>query len=394
MAASPDFWADNAVHLPQMIATGWLSLKTWQEAAGAVAVGDDTDAEPALPLPAARRAPVAGHARRVGVGRARRPGRPPRGAVARLGPPDDRRRAGRRRGRSGRDAPASPRRGATPRGRARAGPEPPRGARLLESILLGAAYPLGLVRAAEERGTGRRVVQLTPLGRYVLAAGPTPPPRPTFEQFLFVQPNFEVIAYRQGLTPQLVGRLSRFAWWSQIGAALELRLTRESIVLGLEGGLTPESMLDAADAAQPAGPARRRGRRGPDLGHAPRAGDLLRGGDPDRVRLARRAGPGAGILAARATRIASRRSPSPIGSCWSRTSATIPFDRFRMAGSRDYRRPPEACVTVEPDGVSMALDPARSDLLVDAELGRFADELPASRPVPGGPRSRPGAGSW
>ena len=87
-------------------------------------------------------------------------------------------------------------------------------------------------------------MQLTALGRYVLATGPTPPPRPTFEQFLFVQPNFEVIAYRQGLTPQLVGRLSRFAWWSQIGAALELKLTRESIVLGLDGGLTAESMLE------------------------------------------------------------------------------------------------------------------------------------------------------
>ena len=163
-----------------------------------------------------------------------------------MGPPDDRRRpAGRRT--VGGDAHRSriAARGATaPRGRARAAPEPPRGARLLESILLGAAYPLGLVRAAEERGTGRRVVQLTPLGRYVLAAGPTPPPRPAFEQFLFVQPNFEVIAYRQGLTPQLVGRLSRFAWWAQIGAALELRLTRESILLGLDGGLTPESMLE------------------------------------------------------------------------------------------------------------------------------------------------------
>ena len=34
-------------------------------------------------------------------------------------------------------------------------------------------------------------------------------------------------------------------------------------------------------------------------------------------------------------------------------------------------------MTVEPDGVSMTLDPARSDLLIDAELGRFADELPA-----------------
>src|SRR5262249_2333110 len=71
-----------------------------------------------------------------------------------------------------------------------------------------------------------------------------PPPRPAFEKFLFVQPNFDVIAYRQGLTPQLVGRLSRFAWWSQIGSALELKLSRESIVFGLDLGAKPEWMLE------------------------------------------------------------------------------------------------------------------------------------------------------
>jgi hypothetical protein len=56
-----------------------------------------------------------------------------------------------------------------------------------------------------------------------------------------------------------------------------------------------------------------------------------------------------------------------------------------MAGSRDYRRPAEACVTVEPDGVSMVLDPSRADLMVDAELGRFADEWPPSRSASGRP---------
>jgi hypothetical protein len=61
---------------------------------------------------------------------------------------------------------------------------------------------------------------------------------------------------------------------------------------------------------------------------------------------------------------------------------TIPFDRFRLTGARDYRRPPEVCVTVESDGVSMTLDPARSDLLAAAELGRFADEVPAAGPTP------------
>ena len=144
-------------------------------------------------------------------------------------------------------------------------------------------------RRRGRRGPDGVVVQLTPLGRYVLAVGPTPPPRPTFEQFLFVQPNFEVIAYRQGLTPQFVGRLSRFAWWSQIGAALELKLTRESIVLGLDGGLTPEAILETLDEAQPAGAARRRHRRRHQLGQPPRTGDLLRGRHADRVRLVRRA---------------------------------------------------------------------------------------------------------
>jgi hypothetical protein len=54
--------------------------------------------------------------------------------------------------------------------------------------------------------------------------------------------------------------------------------------------------------------------------------------------------------------------------------STIPWGRFRMAGSRNYRLPSEACVEVEADGITLSLDLARSDLLVDAELARFADE--------------------
>ena len=30
-AAAPGFWIDNAVHLPQMIATSWMGLREWQE---------------------------------------------------------------------------------------------------------------------------------------------------------------------------------------------------------------------------------------------------------------------------------------------------------------------------------------------------------------------------
>ena len=255
-----------------------------------------------------------------------------------------------------------------------------------DSLLLGAGYALGLVRAGEEQGTGRTVVQLTPLGRYVLALGPPPPPRPTFEHFLFVQPNLEIIAYRQGLSPQLVGRLSRFAWWTKIGAALELKLTQESIVLGLEGGQTPEQMIEiltrhSQRPLPPLVPTRSGG------GPAAASGSLLHRRHPDRVRLARGARPGAGGL--------GRGRPQtfiPVADRFLLVESPqrIPTDRIRTSGSRDYRHPPEKCVSIEPDGVTLALDPTRSDLLVDAELSRFADELPTARnPARGRLRSRP-----
>ena len=61
----------------------------------------------------------------------------------------------------------------------------------------------------------------------------------------------------------------------------------------------------------------------------------------------------------------------------------IPTDRIRTSGARDYRHPPEKCVSIEPDGVTLALDMTRSDLLVDAELSRFSDQVP-DRPAPRG----------
>src|SRR6185312_2571792 len=49
MAASPEFWSDNAVHLPQMIATGWLSLRAWQEPTGTIPPDAPETDEPAMP---------------------------------------------------------------------------------------------------------------------------------------------------------------------------------------------------------------------------------------------------------------------------------------------------------------------------------------------------------
>jgi hypothetical protein len=380
LGASPDFWADNALHLPQMIATGWLALRTWDEVRGAAS----EPAASSLAVPYLRPAALlwlatlgdgewvalddlAGHlsSRRPGWDRLSLTDDPDRDAAKPVSLAATRGRA---------SESSSSRRGTARRERTRAGTEPaPRGASVLESLLFGAAYPLGLIRAAEERGSRRRVIQLTPLGRYVLALGPTPPPLPTFDRFLFVQPNFEVIAYRQGLTPQLVGGLSRFAWWSRIGAALELKLTRESIIHGLEGGLTAESILDTltrhsqrplppgvVDAIQTWTSRRERVTYHP-------AATLIEFGSPSDRDQALASWPEG-----------DHEPPIAVADRFLLVEAerTIPFDRFRLTSARDYRRPPELCVTVAADGVSLVLDPARSDLLVEAEVSRFADELP------------------
>ncbi len=365
LAAPPEFWTENEVHLPQMIATGWLSLPDWCELpAEALA---DNETEPTIAyLRSALLLWLSTLADSEWVAlddlaehlTARCP------AWSRLSSS------------SGPGPEESPPRARPPaRARARSRSEagaPPRTQALLEAILLGAAYPLGLVRAGLEAPAGRRVVQLSPLGRYVLAVGPTPPPRPTFEQFLFVQPNFEVIAYRQGLTPQLVGRLSRFAWWTQIGAALELKLSRESIVHGLDRGSKPDWMLETLTRASQRPLSR--GVIEAIKNWAERRERVVYYNTTTLIEF------GSQTDRDQALELWPADSESPPVAVGERfllveDDRSVPYSRLRLTSSRDYRRPPEVCVTVDHDGVTLTLDPARADLLVDAELAQFADPV-------------------
>jgi len=346
VAARPDFWGENAVHLPQMIATRWLALRDWHEQAG-MREGVPADlAGPFLRAPILLRLATVAEDAWVALADLDE-------QLTRLAP-----------------------------GWAQTllsdtwMPSPELRARTLASIVLGPAYQLGLVRAAEEVATGRRVVQLTPLGRYSLALGPPPPPRPTFDHFLMVQPNFELIAYRQGLAPSLIGQFSRFARWSQVGAALELKLTPESIYRGLEGGLTTAAMLDRLGKHSarplPAGVAEAlrtwASRRDRVTYHS--SATLVEFSTPEDLEAALGLFPAAEPGRVPPVRITDRL-------LLVEDESSIPFTRLRMAGSRDYRRPAETCVDVEGDGVTLSLDLGRSDLLVDAELARFADERPA-----------------
>ena len=51
----------------------------------------------------------------------------------------------------------------------------------------------------------------------------------------------------------------------------------------------------------------------------------------------------------------------------------VDFRHFRLNGTRDYGLPPDQCVEVEDDGVTLTIDPARADLLLETELRRFAE---------------------
>ncbi len=363
IAAPAEFWSEHAFHLPQMLAVSWLTLSNWHELAGF----QDVDGAGRLALPFARPAvmlwlaskpegawvaldDLASHLRSVSPDWDRLALElPPQSALT---------------GRKG------------PRGRTSDSVADTQG--VLRAMLLGPAYQLGLVRSAREIPGGRELVQITPLGRYVLALAPPPPPRPEFSHFLFVQPNFEVIAYRQGLNPFLIGLFSQFLTWSQLGAALEMKLTADSVYRGLECGLTLDRMLERLQ---------RHSARPLPAGVA----EALRTWTQRRERI---------VFHSSATLIefASADDLESALEDWSTTNGDgerptkltdrlllvvdetgIPFHRFRISGSRDYRRESEPCVEVEPDGITLAVDLTRSDLFIDAELARLADPIPLER---------------
>jgi hypothetical protein len=362
VAAPPDFWDENAIHLLQMAAVRWLALRAWDERGGMQNEGAAVElafphVRPAVLLWLARSQEdewvaledLARHLDSLVQGW-------DRPAFFDTPPP----------------APAPRGKGKRAKGEGRAS-SGTAAVDSLEALLLGAAYQFGLVRAAEETPTRRPVVQLSALGRYILALGPPPPPRPAFEHFLYVQPNFEIIAYRQGLTPALIGQFSRFALWSQVGAALELKLTPESVYRGLEGGLSCDAMLERL---------KRHSARPLPAG----IGEALRTWSDRRERVSYYAATTLVEFATGEARdqalahwpASARIAPVPVGDRFLlvEDAGSIPFQRFRLTGSRDYRRPAETCLEVEEDGVTLQLDLARSDLLVDAELARFTAEVP------------------
>lgn len=234
----------------------------------------------------------------------------------------------------------------------------------LKTFLLGFAYQLRLLQAAKD-ADGEWVVRLSPLSRGLLGIGKAPAASPAYPQTLTVQPNLEIIVYRQGLNPGLIARLSQFAVWKNLGAACTLQLQPESVYRALESGQTFETIQQTLDrhGMRPTPTAvieslRTWANKRERLSVYP-AATLFEFASADDLNEALARGlPG--------IRVADRLAVVV-------DEAAIDFRHFRLTGTRDYGLQPEKCIDVADDGVTLTIDMSKSDLLLETELQRFAE---------------------
>jgi hypothetical protein len=243
------------------------------------------------------------------------------------------------------------------------------------TFLLGLAYQLRWLQAARD-GEGEWVVRLSPLGRWLLGRGEVPPPDVPYPQTLLVQPNLEIIAYRQGLTLPLIAKLARFAAWKSLGAACTLQLEPETVYRALEAGETFEGILQTLEqhgtrvTPAPVVESLRTWANKRERITVYPSGAILEFASADDLNEALARGlPG--------TRLSDRLALVA-------TESAIDYRHFRLTGTRDYSLPAERCVEVESDGVTLTIDLTKSDLMLETELPRFAEPLP--RPSANGRR--------
>jgi Helicase conserved C-terminal domain len=249
----------------------------------------------------------------------------------------------------------------------------------ISTFLLGFAYQLRMVQAAKD-SNGQWLVRLSPLGRWLLGIQGPPALAVPFAQTLLTQPNLEIIVYRQALTPGLIARLSRFATWKNFGSACTLQVEAHSVYRALENGLTFEMVVQTLEqhGMRPTPPAvieslRTWADKRDRISVYPSA-TLFEFADPADLNeaLARgfKKGDVPSVLKAAVPFFAlSDRMLIVVD------EQTVDFRHFRLLGTRDYALPPEKCVGVDADGVTLSVDVARSDLLLELELQRFAEPL-------------------
>ncbi|RLS48041.1 MAG: hypothetical protein DWH88_04550 [Planctomycetota bacterium] len=238
----------------------------------------------------------------------------------------------------------------------------------LELWLVGIAWPLRLVetgRLGLEAKDGV-AVRLSPWGRWVLGLGDKPADDPSLPQSLFVQPNLEIVAYRQAMNPGMIARLSRLGTWKTLGAACQMVITPQTVYRALEAGESLDGLRSFLE-----------GRSGRSLPGA--VWDQLRGWAGKRERLAVHSG----------ATLLEFDEPSDMEEAQARgvplirlserfaivQERDLDYRHFRLTGNRDYGLAREACVQVTDDGTRLIVDQARSDLLLETELPHLGQRL-------------------
>jgi hypothetical protein len=244
-------------------------------------------------------------------------------------------------------------------------------AQAANSFLVGIAAPMRLVQLGNS-SNGELVARLSPLGRWMVGSGKKPPAPESFPKTILVQPNLEIVAFRQGLTPARIRDLSLIADWSTVGSACTLRLKEETVHRALESGWDVEQILRLLEqlSTTPVPPAVTQalrtwaGKR--DRLQVYTSAALLEFASAEDLEAAQARG-------LQGVRITDRLLVVP-------NESQIGLDMFRFIATRDYRSPPDRCVTVADDGVTLTIDQTRSDLLFESEISRFAE--PVNSPAP------------
>ncbi|MGV3722039.1 MAG: helicase-associated domain-containing protein [Actinomycetota bacterium] len=180
-----------------------------------------------------------------------------------------------------------------------------------------------------------------------------------------VQPNFDIIAYLDRMTPAAIAFLARVAERKPSEGAVGIyRLTRESVYAALESGLTLPALLAQLEAgAQQPLPstlqralsdwAARRERISLHL-----SADVLEYQDRQARDEALSRQPGLGVA---------------VGEQFILVAPDAPRKALSGAEVIDYLKPPVPCLLVEETG-AIVVDSTRSDFLVRGELSNWADQ--------------------
>lgn len=240
--------------------------------------------------------------------------------------------------------------------------------RWVRQFLLGAAYQCALVEVCQI-DSGDPKVRLTSLGRAFLGQEGLSRITERYEQTLLVQPNHQIVVFRQGLSIDLLTQLVLFAEPQTGGAALTLEITPASVYHGLESGLTTDSMLQLLSRAS-----------GRPLPGGVEQSILTWGQKRERLAIYENV-----ALFEFSSKedmqdaIAKGLEAEPVTDRIALVEqAEKAFKNLRITASRDYRLEPQPCVQCASDGVTLHVDLEKSDLMLESELQRFADPVDAA----------------